>query len=116
MMRCMPTCRGRRGHLLSGDGVPFLRALKALDGIKAANDDQQSGFDVVRRALRPGRSPRMPVRTVPGSSTSWSNPRTIIGASTRPPADIRTLSRQARSTRPSLCARRSRMRPRLHRP
>lgn len=55
MMRCMPTCRGRRGHLLSGGGVPFLRALKALDGIKAANDDQQSGFDVVRRALRPPR-------------------------------------------------------------
>lgn len=52
MTRCMPTCRSRRGHLLPGDGVPFLRALKALDGIKAANDDQQSGFDIVRRALR----------------------------------------------------------------
>jgi len=53
MMRCMPTCRGRRGHHLLGGGVPFLRALKALDGIKAANDDRQSGFGIVRRALCP---------------------------------------------------------------
>eukprot|EP00456_Euglypha_rotunda_P089353 TRINITY_DN9239_c0_g1_i1.p1 TRINITY_DN9239_c0_g1~~TRINITY_DN9239_c0_g1_i1.p1 ORF type:complete len:320 (+),score=32.58 TRINITY_DN9239_c0_g1_i1:802-1761(+) len=41
-----------RGHLLPGGGVSSLRALKAPDGIKAANDDQQSGFDIVCRALR----------------------------------------------------------------
>jgi chaperonin GroEL len=38
--------------ILPGGGVPLLRALKALDGLKAANDDQQSGIDIVRRALR----------------------------------------------------------------
>ncbi|WP_380879441.1 60 kDa chaperonin 1 [Sphingomonas sp. DBB INV C78] len=38
--------------VLPGGGIPLLRAIKALDGIKAANDDQQSGIDIVRRALR----------------------------------------------------------------
>ncbi|ALC12361.1 chaperonin GroEL [Sphingopyxis sp. 113P3] len=38
--------------ILPGGGVPLLRAIKVLDGIKAANDDQQSGIDIVRRALR----------------------------------------------------------------
>ncbi|AMK24660.1 chaperonin GroEL [Sphingobium sp. SJ10-10] len=38
--------------ILPGGGIPLLRALKALDGLKAANDDQQSGIDIVRRALR----------------------------------------------------------------
>jgi len=38
--------------ILPGGGVPLLRAVKALDGLKAANDDQQSGIDIVRRALR----------------------------------------------------------------
>ncbi|MBA2934488.1 chaperonin GroEL [Sphingomonas sp. CGMCC 1.13654] len=38
--------------VLAGGGIPLLRAIKALDGIKAANDDQQSGIDIVRRALR----------------------------------------------------------------
>ncbi|HEY0622755.1 chaperonin GroEL [Sphingomonas sp.] len=38
--------------ILPGGGIALLRALKALDGLKAANDDQQSGIDIVRRALR----------------------------------------------------------------
>jgi chaperonin GroEL len=38
--------------VLPGGGIPLLRAIKALDGIRAANDDQQSGIDIVRRALR----------------------------------------------------------------
>ncbi|MBT2189187.1 chaperonin GroEL [Sphingobium nicotianae] len=38
--------------ILPGGGIPLLRAIKALDGLKAANDDQQSGIDIVRRALR----------------------------------------------------------------
>jgi chaperonin GroEL len=38
--------------VLPGGGIPLLRAIKALDGIKSANDDQQSGIDIVRRALR----------------------------------------------------------------
>ena len=38
--------------ILPGGGVALLRALKALDGLKAANDDQKSGIDIVRRALQ----------------------------------------------------------------
>jgi chaperonin GroEL len=38
--------------ILPGGGIALLRALNALDGLNAANDDQQSGIDIVRRALR----------------------------------------------------------------
>ena len=38
--------------ILPGGGVALLRALKALDGVKAANDDQKAGLDIVRRALQ----------------------------------------------------------------
>jgi len=38
--------------ILPGGGIALLRAIKALDGLKAVNDDQQSGIDIVRRALR----------------------------------------------------------------
>ena len=38
--------------ILPGGGIALLRALKALDGLEAANDDQQSGIDIVCRALR----------------------------------------------------------------
>ncbi|UIJ44832.1 chaperonin GroEL [Sphingomonas cannabina] len=38
--------------ILPGGGIALLRALKALEGLQAANDDQQSGIDIVRRALR----------------------------------------------------------------
>ncbi|MBB5986566.1 chaperonin GroEL [Sphingobium lignivorans] len=38
--------------ILPGGGIALLRALKALEGLKVANDDQQSGIDIVRRALR----------------------------------------------------------------
>jgi chaperonin GroEL len=38
--------------VLPGGGILLLRAIKALDGIKVANDDQQSGIEIVRRALR----------------------------------------------------------------
>jgi len=38
--------------ILPGGGIPLLRAIAALDGLKATNDDQQSGIDIVRRALR----------------------------------------------------------------
>ena len=38
--------------ILPGGGISLLRALKALEGLGAANDDQQSGIDIVRRALR----------------------------------------------------------------
>ncbi|WP_445504981.1 chaperonin GroEL [Microvirga sp. G4-2] len=38
--------------ILPGGGVPLLRALKALEGVKPANDDQKTGVEIVRRALQ----------------------------------------------------------------
>jgi chaperonin GroEL len=38
--------------ILPGGGVPLLRALKALGGLKPANGDQKTGIDIVRRALQ----------------------------------------------------------------
>ncbi|MBX5000822.1 chaperonin GroEL [Rhizobium lentis] len=37
--------------ILPGGGVALLRAVKALDAVKTANDDQRVGIDIVRRAL-----------------------------------------------------------------
>ena len=37
--------------ILPGGGVAVLRALKALDKIKADNDDEKTGVDIVRRAM-----------------------------------------------------------------
>ncbi|MCJ7995372.1 chaperonin GroEL [Rhizobium cremeum] len=37
--------------ILPGGGVALLRAVKALDGLKTANDDQRVGVDIVRRAI-----------------------------------------------------------------
>jgi chaperonin GroEL len=38
--------------ILPGGGVALLRALKALDNVKPANDDQKTGVEIVRRALQ----------------------------------------------------------------
>src|SRR5215510_12038361 len=38
--------------ILPGGGVALLRALKVLDGLKPANDDQRIGINIVRRALQ----------------------------------------------------------------
>jgi len=38
--------------VLPGGGIALLRAVRALEGFKARNDDQQAGVDIVRRALR----------------------------------------------------------------
>ncbi|HEX7006891.1 MAG TPA: chaperonin GroEL, partial [Alphaproteobacteria bacterium] len=38
--------------IVPGGGVALLRASKALDSLKPANDDQRVGIDIVRRALR----------------------------------------------------------------
>ena len=54
--------------ILPGGGVPLLRALKALDGLKAANDDQQSGIDIVRRALR---TPARQIAENAGEDGAW---------------------------------------------
>ncbi|AMK22885.1 MULTISPECIES: chaperonin GroEL [Sphingomonadaceae] len=54
--------------VLPGGGVPLLRALKALDSLKAANDDQQSGIDIVRRALR---APARQIAENAGEDGAW---------------------------------------------
>jgi chaperonin GroEL len=38
--------------ILPGGGVALLRALKALDGIRIADPDQNAGIDIVRRAIQ----------------------------------------------------------------
>jgi chaperonin GroEL len=38
--------------ILPGGGIPLVRALKVLDGLTPANDDQKAGIDIVRRALK----------------------------------------------------------------
>ncbi|ODS01443.1 molecular chaperone GroEL [Methyloceanibacter superfactus] len=38
--------------IVPGGGVALLRAIKALDSIKGANDDQKIGVNIVRRALQ----------------------------------------------------------------
>src|SRR6516164_4945673 len=37
--------------ILPGGGVALLRAIKALEKLRAVNDDQKTGIDIVRRAL-----------------------------------------------------------------
>jgi chaperonin GroEL len=38
--------------VLPGGGVALLRAIKAIDGVAPANDDQKTGVEIVRRALK----------------------------------------------------------------
>jgi chaperonin GroEL len=38
--------------IVPGGGVALIRALKALDGLKAANEDQKVGINIIRRALQ----------------------------------------------------------------
>ncbi|HLJ71647.1 MAG TPA: chaperonin GroEL [Roseiarcus sp.] len=38
--------------ILPGGGVALLRALKTLDNVKPANEDQKAGVDIVRRAIQ----------------------------------------------------------------
>jgi chaperonin GroEL len=38
--------------VLPGGGVPLLRAMKALEGVKVENSDQQTGIEIVRKAIQ----------------------------------------------------------------
>jgi chaperonin GroEL len=38
--------------VVPGGGVPLLRAVKVLQGLKPDNDDQKTGIDIVRRAIQ----------------------------------------------------------------
>jgi chaperonin GroEL len=44
--------------VLPGGGVPLLRAIAALNGIKVENSDQQTGVEIVRKAIQ------MPARQI----------------------------------------------------
>jgi chaperonin GroEL len=37
--------------IVPGGGVAYIRCLKALDGLKGYNDDEQTGIEIVRRAI-----------------------------------------------------------------
>jgi len=37
--------------IVPGGGVSFIRAIDALDAVKGANEDEQTGVDIIRRAL-----------------------------------------------------------------
>ncbi|MDA8896001.1 chaperonin GroEL [Bacteroidia bacterium] len=37
--------------IVPGGGVSFIRAIDALDAVKGANDDEQTGVDIIRRSL-----------------------------------------------------------------
>jgi chaperonin GroEL len=37
--------------IVPGGGVAYIRAIKALDGIKGENDDEMTGVEIIRRAL-----------------------------------------------------------------
>ncbi len=54
--------------ILPGGGIALLRSLKALADLKAANDDQQSGIDIVRRALR---APARQIADNAGEDGAW---------------------------------------------
>ena len=54
--------------MLFRSGIALLRSLKALDSLKAANDDQQSGIDIVRRALR---APARQIADNAGEDGAW---------------------------------------------
>jgi chaperonin GroEL len=44
--------------VVAGGGTALIRCLKALEGLKVANQDQQVGVDIIRRALE------SPLRTI----------------------------------------------------
>ena len=37
--------------IVPGGGVAYIRAIKSLDGLKAANDDEKTGIEIIRKAL-----------------------------------------------------------------
>ena len=92
--------------IVPGGGVALLRAIKALESLKADNDDQKVGINIVRKALQaPARQiVRTPARTARWSSArSWRTPSTT-SATTPRPAPTAISSPRASSTRPRSCA------------
>ena len=36
---------------MPGGGVTYIRAIESLEGLKAENDDERTGIDIVKRAI-----------------------------------------------------------------
>jgi chaperonin GroEL len=64
--------------VLPGGGVPLLRAIAALNGIKVANSDQQTGVEIVRKAIQ------MPARQI--IDNSGADGAVIVGKLIENPA------------------------------
>ncbi len=101
--------------ILPGGGVALLRSVKALDNLKAPNDDQRVGIDIIRRAIE------APVRQIAENAGAEGS---IIVGKLREKSEFAygwnaqtgeygDLFAQASSIRPRSCARHFRMRPRL---
>jgi chaperonin GroEL len=106
--------RGGRGRHRAGGGVALLRAKAALGKLKADNDDQKAGIDIVRKAIQaPARQiAENAGETARSSSARSSRRKSDTSASTPRPASMSTWSKPASSTRPRSCAPRCRTRPR----
>ena len=100
--------------ILPGGGVPLLRATKILHDVKFENDDEQTGIEIVRRAIQ------WPARYIienggvdaPSSSASSWTTRTTPTATTPRPTNTAISTSSASSTRPRSCAPRCRTRRR----
>lgn len=57
--------------VVAGGGVALLRAMKALDGLNTANNDQKTGVDIIRRAVQ------SPLRTI--ASNAGVDGSVIVG-------------------------------------
>ena len=103
--------------VVPGGGVALARASRMLGDIKADNNDQRVGIEIVRRALQ------APLRQI--AENAGQDGAVVAGevlrrdeyasATTRRPANTRTSSKPASSIRPRWCARRCRTLPRWRR-
>ena len=84
--------------VVAGGGVALLHAIKALDGVKPANDDQRVGVEIVRKAIAvAGAADRRERRRgrCGGGRQAARERRTPTGASTRRPTSTATWSAAA---------------------
>ena len=89
--------------ILPGGGVALLRSIKALSRLKAENDDQKTGIDIVRKALSTpalAKSPSTPARTAQLLSARSATMTPIPTATTRRRANTATWSPRALLIRP----------------
>ena len=101
--------------IVPGGGVALLRAIKALESLKAENDDQKVGINIVRKALQ---APARQIVQNAGEDGSVVvgkilEQRQVQLRLQRPDRRVRRPRQpRASSTRPRSCAARCRTRPR----